>query len=102
VLEEHALVLCTWCGLVWCGVGRCGVVWCVCVEIVTPSVDGILYCKTRVPDDNVNDMHAMMQEQLKPATPLALQALHHEIDHQEGDGHEWEPLRQPVDLQVEK
>jgi hypothetical protein len=39
---------------------------------VAPGVDGILYCKVPVPDDHVNDMHAMMQEQLKPATTLAL------------------------------
>jgi len=39
---------------------------------VAPGVDGILYCKVLVPDDHVNDMHAMMQEQLKPATTLAM------------------------------
>jgi hypothetical protein len=45
----------------------------VIVEIVAPGIDGILYCRAPVPDEHVNDMRAMMHEDvLKPATPLAL------------------------------
>jgi hypothetical protein len=43
------------------------------VEIVTPGVDGILYCRAPVPDEHINDMRAMLHEsKLKPMTPEAL------------------------------
>jgi hypothetical protein len=43
------------------------------VEIVAPGIDGILYFKAPVPDDHINEMHAMMLEkQLKPVFAQAL------------------------------
>jgi hypothetical protein len=41
----------------------------VVVEIVSPGIDGILYFKAPVPDDEFNDMRAWVHEkQLKPVS----------------------------------
>jgi hypothetical protein len=45
------------------------------IEIVVPGVDGILYCKALMPpDDEFNDMRAMMYE--KQLTPVSLEAMY--------------------------
>jgi hypothetical protein len=83
----------------------------VIVEIVAPGVDGILYCRAPVPDEHVNEMRAIMHElKLKPTSPMALYRAVPVckpsntilIIKKERDMYVWEPLRQPVDLQVEK
>jgi hypothetical protein len=45
------------------------------IEIAVPGVDGILYCKARMPpEDEFNDMRVMMHE--KQLTPVSLETLH--------------------------